>query len=167
MNDTAPEFGVAGAESGTPGGDKPRREFLTCRLGAEPYGIDILRVQEIREFDVLTRVPHVAPYVRGVINLRGAIVPIVDLGMMFGFPEPIALESASVIVLHAERRQLGLAVTGVSDVIALADDEILPPPDLGQREIEAAVTGIGVVEGASILLLDVDYLLGRFRSGAQ
>ena len=111
--------------------------------------------------------PHVAPYVRGVINLRGAIVPIVDLGLMFGFPEPIDLESASVIVLHAERRLLGLAVTGVSDVIALAEDEILPPPDLGQREIEAAVSGIGVVDGASVLLLDVDYLLGRFRSGGQ
>ena len=164
MSESAPEFGVAGGDGGI---ERARREFLTCRLGAEPYGIDILRVQEIRKFDVLTRVPHVAPYVRGVINLRGAIVPIVDLGLMFGFPEPIDLESASVIVLHAERRLLGLAVTGVSDVIALAEDEILPPPDLGQREIEAAVSGIGVVDGASVLLLDVDYLLGRFRGGGQ
>ena len=167
MNETAPEFGVAGAEAGTQAGERPRREFLTCRLGAEPYGIDILRVQEIREFDVLTRVPHVAPYVRGVINLRGAIVPIVDLGLMFGFPDPIDLKRASVIVLHAERRQLGLAVTSVSDVIALADDEIVPAPDLGQRAIDAAVSGIATVDGTSVLLLDVGHLLERIRGGAQ
>ena len=159
-------FAVMGAEPGTPAGEKPRREFLTCRLGAEPYGIDILRVQEIRTFGGMTRVPHVAAFVRGVINLRGAIVPIVDLGLMFGFAEPIALETASVIVLNAERRLVGLAVSGVSDVIALADDEILPPPDLGQRAIDTAVIGICAVEGGSVLLLDVDHLLGRIRGGA-
>jgi purine-binding chemotaxis protein CheW len=145
------------------GDDRARREFLTCRLGDETYGIDILRVQEIRELDAVTRVPRVAPFVRGVINLRGAIVPIVDLGLMFGFPAPIALEKASAIVLNADRRMVGLVVSSVCDVLALAEDEILPPPDLGDRTIAHAVSGIGSQASGSVLLLDVDHLLGRIR----
>jgi purine-binding chemotaxis protein CheW len=150
--------------------DRPRREFLTCRLGEESYGIDILQVQEIREIDRVTRVPHVAAYVRGVINLRGAIVPIVDLGLMFGFPEPIKLEEASAIVLNTHQRLVGLAVASVSDVIALAADEILPAPELGERAIGAAIAGIGMRRDAkpgegpsSILLLDVEHVLKRVR----
>ncbi len=151
-------------------GERPRREFLTCRLGDETYGIDILKVQEIRELERVTRVPQVAAFVRGVINLRGAIVPIVDLGLMFGFPAPIPLEKASAIVLNVDRRMVGLVVASVSDVVALADDEILPAPDLGERTIATAIQGIGARreggaegEAASILLLDVDHLLRRIR----
>jgi len=145
------------------GRERPRREFLTCRLGEESYGIDILRVQEIRQIDRVTRVPHVASFTRGVINLRGAIVPIVDLGLMFGFAQPIALEQASAIILTAGQRLVGLVVSGVSDVIALADEDIRPAPDLGARAVSEALSGIGIVEGASVLLLDVDHLLRRIR----
>ena len=154
-----------------PGAEAARREFLTCRLGDELYGIDILQVQEIREIDRVTRVPHVASFVRGVINLRGAIVPIVDLGLMFGFPEPLPLEKASAIVLNVDRRMVGLVVASVSDVVALAEGEILPPPDLGERAIGRAIAGIGTRSdsgeeeggGASLLLLDVRHLLRRVR----
>jgi purine-binding chemotaxis protein CheW len=151
------------------GDDKARREFLTCRLGEETYGIDILKVQEIRELEAVTRVPRVASFVRGVINLRGAIVPIVDLGLMFGFPEPIGLEKASTIVLHVDRRMVGLVVQSVSDVLALAEDEILPAPDLGDRAVAHAIWGIGTrheanqSESGSILLIDVEHLLARIR----
>jgi purine-binding chemotaxis protein CheW len=147
-----------------------RREFLTCRLGDEAYGVDILKVQEIREVNEVTRVPHVASFVRGVINLRGAIVPIVDLGLMFGFPEPIALKDASAIVLNVDHRMVGLVVASVSDVLALSDEEILPAPDLGTRAIGAAIEGIGARRGAnpgemdsSFLLLDVDHIMRRIR----
>ena len=147
--------------------EAPKREFLTCRLGDETYAVDILQVQEIREVNEVTRVPHVAPFVRGVINLRGAIVPIVDLGLMFGFPEPARLEGASAIVLDVDRRLLGLVVSSVSDVLALAEDEISPTPELGTRAIAAAIAGIGTRRGAnsasSVLLLDVDYVLRRVR----
>ena len=152
--------------------EAPRREFLTFRLGDEHYGIDILRVQEIREIDRVTRVPHVASFVRGVINLRGAIVPIVDLGLMFGFPEPLPVEKASAIVLNVDRRMVGLVVAGVSDVVALAEEEILPPPELGERAIGRAFEGIGTRReagdgdgegGASLLLLDVRHLMRRVR----
>jgi purine-binding chemotaxis protein CheW len=155
---------------GAAGAEAARREFLTCRLGEEHYGIDILQVQEIREIDRVTRVPHVAPYVRGVINLRGAIVPIVDLGLLFGFAEPLPVEKASVIVLNVEHRMVGLVVASVSDVVALAEHEILPPPELGDRAIARAIMGIGTrkesgaeEDDASLLLLDVQHLLRRVR----
>ena len=143
--------------------ERARREFLTCTLGLESYGIDILQVQEIRKIDHVTRIPHVARFVRGVINLRGAIVPVVDLGIMFGFPEPLALQDASAIVLNVDGRLVGLAVSSVSDVLALAEDEILPAPDLGVRAVGAAISGIGVQEGISVLLLDVGHLMRRVR----
>lgn len=164
------DMAMADADAQSHGKERPRREFLTCRLGDETYGIDILKVQEIREIDVVTRVPHVAAFVRGVINLRGAIVPIVDLGLMFGFPEPIALKDASAIVLNVDRRLVGLVVASVSDVIALAEDEIVPAPELGGRAIGAAIEGIGTRREASpeeraenVLLLDVDHLIRRIR----
>lgn len=145
-----------------------RREFLTCRLGEESYGIDILQVQEIREVKQVTRVPHVAHYVRGVVNLRGAIVPVVDLGLMFGFPEPIAIEDASAIVLNVDHRLVGLVVSSVSDVLALADDEILPAPEIGAKRIGSAISGIGARKGDgagrdSVLLLDVAHIMRRIR----
>ena len=144
-----------------------RREFLTFRLGEETYGIDILQVQEIRGIELVTRIPHVARFVRGVINLRGAIVPVVDLGLMFGFPEPLPLDQASAIVLNTDRRLVGLAVSAVSDVIGLADNEILPPPELGSRAVGSALQGIGArggeSGGASVLLLDVSHLMQRVR----
>jgi purine-binding chemotaxis protein CheW len=151
------------------GAEKVRREFLTCRLGEETYGIDILKVQEIRELDRVTRVPRVASCVRGVINLRGSIVPVVDLGLMFGFPAPIALEAASAIVLNVDKRLVGLVVDSVADAVALADDEILPAPELADRAVAEAISGIGARREAhsdtvtSILLLDVDRLLARIR----
>jgi purine-binding chemotaxis protein CheW len=147
--------------------EAPKREFLTCRMGDETYAVDILQVQEIREVNEVTRVPHVAPFVRGVINLRGAIVPIVDLGLMFGFSEPAKLAGASAIVLDVDRRLVGLVVSSVSDVLALAEDEISPTPELGTRAIAAAIAGIGTrrgtSEGSSVLILDVDYVMRRVR----
>jgi chemotaxis signal transduction protein len=149
------------------GDDRAKREFLTCKLGDETYAVDILQVQEIREVNDVTRVPHVAPFVRGVINLRGAIVPVVDLGLMFGFAEPLPLQGASAIVLDVDNRLVGLVVSSVSDVLALAEEEIAPTPELGTRAIAAAIAGIGTRRGGgageSVLLLDVDYVMKRVR----
>jgi purine-binding chemotaxis protein CheW len=161
------ETDMAQADALGPGAEQARREFLTFRLGDEDYGIDILQVQEIREIDVVTRVPRVAAFVRGVINLRGAIVPIVDLGLMFGFPEPLALKGASAVVLNVEGRLVGLVVSGVSDVLALADEEIVPAPELGGRAIGAAILGIGTREGVSVLLLDVDHVMKRIKEDRE
>jgi purine-binding chemotaxis protein CheW len=173
MNAQVPIVEWAQAEE-SPGADAARREFLTFTLGGEHYGIDILQVQEIREIDHVTRVPQVARFVRGVINLRGAIVPIVDLGLMFGFPEALPLEKASVIVLNAERRMVGLVVASVSDVVGLAEDEILPAPEMGERAIGRAIAGIGMRREASqesadssLLLLDVAHVMRRIREDRE
>jgi purine-binding chemotaxis protein CheW len=173
MNTQAPIAEWAPAED-TTGADAARREFLTFTLGGEHYGIDILKVQEIREIDHVTRVPQVVRFVRGVINLRGAIVPIVDLGLMFGFPEPLPLEKASVIVLNAEHRSVGLVVASVSDVVGLAEDEILPSPEMGERAIGRAIAGIGTrreasqdAADASLLLLDVGHVMRRIREDRE
>jgi purine-binding chemotaxis protein CheW len=120
-------------------------------------------VQEIRQIYHVTRVPKVARNVRGVVNLRGEIVPIVDLALLFGFPQALSLEEASVIVLKVDGRLVGLAVSSVSDVIGLADEEILPAPELGDRAIANAISGIGSRDGSSLLLLDVDQLMKRVR----
>jgi purine-binding chemotaxis protein CheW len=151
------------ADLAAPVAEAARQEFLTCRLGDETYGIDILKVQEIRQIDRVTRVPKVARHVRGVLNLRGEIVPIVDLALLFGFPQPLSLMDASVIVLKVDGRLVGLAVSSVSDVIGLADEEILPAPELGDRAIANAISGIGSRDGSSLLLLDVDQLMKRVR----
>ena len=173
MSAQAPIVEWGQAEEGA-NADAERREFLTFTLGGEHYGIDILQVQEIREIDHVTRVPQVARFVRGVINLRGAIVPIVDLGLMFGFPEPLPLEKASVIVLNAERRMVGLVVASVSDVVGLAEDEILPSPEMGERAIGRAIAGIGTRReanqesgDASLLLLDVAHVMRRIREDRE
>jgi len=141
-----------------------RREFLTFRLGAESYAVDILKVQEIRDIERVTRVPHVPPFLRGVINLRGAIVPVVDLGLMLGFPQPLDLATASAIVINAGGRFTGLAVASVSDVMGFTDEEIRPAPELGaERAGVAAIAGIAVRDATSLLILDVDRLLARIR----
>jgi purine-binding chemotaxis protein CheW len=168
------DLALAPSMDDTHAAEAPRREFLTCTLAGETYGVDILQVQEIREIDHVTRVPHVAPYVRGVINLRGAIVPIVDLGLMFGFPEAIALKAASAIVLDVDNRLVGLVVSSVSDVVGLTEEEIRPAPDLGERAIAHALVGIGTrhdaqgrEEAGSILLLDVEHLMRRIREDRE
>jgi purine-binding chemotaxis protein CheW len=104
--------------------------------------------------------------VRGVVNLRGAIVPIVDLGLLFGFPEPLPLAGASAVVLDVAGRKVGVVVSSVSDVVALADDEIAPTPEMGSRAVGAAIQGIGTPQGraaSSVLLLDVDVVMKRIR----
>jgi purine-binding chemotaxis protein CheW len=160
MIDDAAATGMDGLAAGL---EDQRREFLTFRLGDETYGIDILQVQEIREIEQFTRVPRVASFVRGVINLRGSIVPIADLGLLCGFSDAIAVKGASAIILNAGRRHVGLVVSSVSDVVGLADEEIAPAPDLGERAVGAAIAGIGKRDGTSILLLDVEHVLQRIR----
>ena len=143
--------------------DPQGHEYLAFTIGDEEYGIDILTVQEIRGYDLVTRIAGAPAFLKGVINLRGEIVPIVDLGLMFGFPEALRLEEGSAIVLNVAGRLVGLAVSSVSDVIGLAEGEILPAPDLGDRAIATAISGIGTRGEDSLLLLDVDRLLGRVR----
>jgi purine-binding chemotaxis protein CheW len=143
----------------------PPREFLTFTLAGEEYGIDILKVQEIRGYDAVTRIPNAPDFVRGVINLRGTIVPVVDLRTKFRLPDARYDEFTAMIVVNAARRVVGVVVDGVCDVAPLARDEIHIAPEFGGAIDGRFLTGIGTRDGRMLILLDIEGLLGSTEFG--
>src|SRR5262245_17868198 len=139
-------------------------QVLTFTLGAETYGVDILRVQEIRGWSPVTRVPQSPPHVLGVLNLRGSIVPIVDLRMRFRLEQAEYTAITVIIVLSVEtahgRRDLGVVVDGVSDVIDINVADIKLPPDLGTQTSTEFIHGLLTVGEHMVMLLDIDRLVG-------
>jgi purine-binding chemotaxis protein CheW len=135
-------------------------EYLTYRLGAEEYGVDIQKVQEIRSCETPTRIPGAPAYVKGVVNLRGVIVPIVDLRLKLGCERADYNPFTVVIVLAVHKRVVGVVVDSVSDVLDLQAEAIKPPPDLAAGEASEFVTGIASVAERMLMLVDMDCLLG-------
>lgn len=137
-------------------------EVLTCRLGAEEYGMDILAVQEIRRFEAPTRIANAAAHMRGVMNLRGVIVPIVDLRHLLQMPADIGASTVTVVV-RVNGRTVGLVVDAVSDVVALAPDQIQPPPAFSAAVHADFIVGLAQLSSAEgqrlLLLLDLGALL--------
>ncbi|MES3013756.1 MAG: chemotaxis protein CheW [Pseudomonadota bacterium] len=133
----------------------PAQEFLAFRLGSEEYGIDILRVQEIRSYESPTRIAGAPNDLLGVINLRGVIVPIIDMRLNLRLEQATYDSHTAVIVLGVAGRVIGLVVDSVSDVIELAPEQINPVPELGESTAHA-LRGIGSLEGRMLLLLDID-----------
>ncbi|MDB6060496.1 MAG: chemotaxis protein CheW [Verrucomicrobiaceae bacterium] len=136
------------------------REFLTFVLGAEEYGIDILCVQEIRGYDAVTKIANAPAFIKGVINLRGAIVPIIDLRLRFNLERVDYNEFTVVIILNVLNRTLGIVVDGVSDVIALASADIKPAPDFSSTFDTQYLMGLGTVDDRMLILVDIEKLLG-------
>jgi purine-binding chemotaxis protein CheW len=137
----------------------PMREFLAFRLGDEDYAIDILKVQEIRVFDAVTRLPGAPEFIRGVINLRGLIAPVVDLRLKFGFPNPVYGPFTVLIVLHVRGRLVAIVVDAVADVVRLPEAEIKPPPELATAVGTEYITGLGTAGGRMLILLDIEKLV--------
>lgn len=135
------------------------REFLTFTLGREEYGIDILRVQEIRGYDAVTAIANSPPFIKGVINLRGIIVPIVDLRVKFNLPQVTYDAFTVVIILNIAQRTVGIVVDGVSDVVSLGDDQIKPPPEFGAACDTEYLTGLGVNDQHMLILVDIEKLM--------
>jgi len=135
------------------------KEFLSFRLGAEEYGIDILAVREIRAFERPTRIANAPEFILGVVNLRGVIVPIVDLRLKFGMPEPRYDGSTVVIILNVANRVLGIVVDSVSDVIALQDGEIRPAPEFSAAVGADFVKGLASVSDRMLILVDIGMLM--------
>lgn len=135
------------------------REYLTFRLGSEEYGIDILTVQEIRSHEPPTRIAHAPTYLKGVINLRGVIVPVVDLRDRFGCASAELNAFTVVIVLHLGQRTVGVVVDSVSDVLELAEDNIKPAPAIACAIDASYITGLGSVAERTLILLDIQALL--------
>jgi purine-binding chemotaxis protein CheW len=134
-------------------------EVLAFRLGTEEYGVDILKVQEIRRHDPVTRIANAPDHIKGLINLRGIIVPIVDLRRRFQLGDCENELSSVVIVLSLATRVIGMVVDSVSDVVSLAAEEMCPPPQLGTALDTDFLHGIGTVDGRMLILLDIERLM--------
>lgn len=151
------------------GSNTGSNQVLTFTLGEETYGVDILRVQEIRGFSPVTRIPQSPPHILGVLNLRGSIVPIVDLRMRFHLERAEYTPLTVIIVLSVEspvgRRDFGVVVDGVSDVIDVPVSDVKPAPELGDQVSTEFIEGLASVSGRMVMLLDIDQLIGRDVTG--
>jgi purine-binding chemotaxis protein CheW len=140
-----------------------RAQFLTFKLGAEQYGVAILRVREIRGFSPVTRIPRSPDFVLGVLNLRGAIVPVLDMRLRFALDNADYTPTTVTIVLSVgtgdAERQVGIVVDAVSDVLEMPAAEIQPPPDFGAGVDARFISGLASLETNMVMLLDVDRLL--------
>jgi purine-binding chemotaxis protein CheW len=134
-------------------------ELLTFTLGNEEYGIDILKVQEIRGYEAVTTIAHAPEFIKGVINLRGIIVPIVDMRIKFNLGNVSYDETTVVIVLNFANRVVGMVVDGVSDVITLKADQIKPAPEFGASLDTKYLMGLGTVDDRMIILVDIERLM--------
>jgi purine-binding chemotaxis protein CheW len=134
-------------------------EVLSFRLGQEEYGISILKVQEIRGYDSVTRIANAPPFLKGVINLRGQIVPIVDMRLRFNLGEAAYDSFTVVIILNIGHHVIGMVVDSVSDVVTLARDAIKPAPALGSAIDAECLHGLGVVGERMLILLDIERLM--------
>lgn len=134
-------------------------EFLTFRLGGEEYGIDILTVKEIRGHDPVTRIANSPTFIKGVINLRGTIVPVVDLRHKFNLEHAADQRQSVVIILNVAQRVVGVVVDSVSDVIALTAEQIKPAPEFGGGLATDFIRGLGSIDGRMLIMVDIEKLM--------
>ncbi len=134
-------------------------EFLTFTLGEEEFGVDILKVQEIRGYDTVTRIPDTPDYIKGVINLRGTIVPIVDLRIKFSVGVAEYTPFTVVIILNIGGRVVGMVVDAVSDVISLKPEQIRPAPDFASSVDTAYIMGLGALGERMLIVVDIERLM--------
>ncbi|UVT14523.1 MAG: chemotaxis protein CheW [Nitrospira sp.] len=134
-------------------------QFLTFNLGDEFYGVDILRVQEIKGYTAVTKIPNTPPHIKGVLNLRGTIVPIVELRTKFSLPTIEYTPFTVIIVVVVRDKVMGLVVDSVSDVLNIDAKEIQSPPKFGANVDVTFISGIGKSGDKLVALLDIDRLL--------
>ena len=151
----APNASIAGAANGA--------QYLTFVCGGEEYGVEILRVQEIKGWDHVTRVPYAPPYVLGVMNLRGMIVPVIDLRIRLNLQQSNFDASTVVIVVRVQtsrgEKTVGIVVDAVSEVYSVPAESVKPIPDLGSIADGACVKSIATVDGKMVMLLDINELV--------
>ena len=145
--------------------DAGTKQYLTFLLAGEEYGVNILKVKEIRGWEQPTLLPNTAEYVLGVINLRGMVVPVMDLRKRFGMQQVELGKTAVVVVVkvsHSGReRTIGMVVDAVSEVYNISDETIMPSPDLGGTISDEYVKGLATIQDKMIILLDIDYLINE------
>ena len=143
----------------TPASEALRREFLTFRIGAEEYGMDILKVQEIRGYEAVTSIANAPSFIKGVINLRGIIVPIIDLRIKFNLDNVEYNQFTVVIILSLSNRVVGVVVDGVSDVLTLTPDQIKEAPSLSSSLDIGYIIGMGAIDQKMLILVDIEKLM--------
>jgi purine-binding chemotaxis protein CheW len=139
--------------------NKQPNEFLTFTLGHEEYGADILKVQEIRSYEAPTTIANAPAFLKGVVNLRGVIVPIVDMRIKFGLAEATYNQFTVVIILNVAQRVVGMVVDSVSDVIELSGEQIREAPQFGATLDTEYITGLGTVGERMLILVDIEKLM--------
>lgn len=135
------------------------QEYLTFTLGSEEYAIDILKVQEIRGYEQPTAIANAPAFIKGVINLRGTIVPIVDMRLKFGVGEADYTSFTVVIILNIGTRVVGIVVDGVSDVTALRNDQIRPAPEFAATVDTRYIQGLGTLNERMLIVVDIERLM--------
>ncbi|MGJ7612074.1 MULTISPECIES: chemotaxis protein CheW [unclassified Variovorax] len=145
--------------------DAARLEVVTFKLGEEEYGIDIQKVQELRGYDAVTRIANAPDYIKGVVNLRGIIVPIIDMRIKFKLGDPTYDQFTVVIVLNIGGRVVGMVVDSVSDVITLTGDQIKPAPEMGSVLDADYLIGLGTLDERMLILVDIDRLMSSDEMG--
>jgi purine-binding chemotaxis protein CheW len=140
-------------------------EFLTFRLGEEEYGIEILKVQEIRGYDSITQIANAPEFIKGVVNLRGIIVPIIDMRIKFRLGNANYDQFTVVIILNVAGRVMGIVVDGVSDVISLEAEQMRPTPGFGSVIDTEYIMGLGTVDERMLILIDIEKLMGSSDMG--
>ena len=140
-------------------------EFLAFTLGAEEYGIDIQRVQELRGYDAVTHIANAPAFLKGVVNLRGTIVPIVDMRIKFNLGTPTYDQFTVVIILNVAERVVGMVVDSVSDVITLTPEQIRPAPEMDAAVNLDYLIGLGTLEQRMLILVDIERLMSSAEIG--
>ena len=140
-------------------------EFLTFRLGGEEYGMEILKVQEIRGYDSITQIANAPEFIKGVVNLRGIIVPIIDMRIKFRLGKANYDQFTVVIILNVAGRVMGVVVDGVSDVISLEAEQMRPTPGFGSVIDTEYIMGLGTVEERMLILIDIEKLMSSSDMG--
>jgi purine-binding chemotaxis protein CheW len=141
------------------------RELIAFAVGKQEFCIDVMSVREIRGWTPATVLPHSQSFVRGVINLRGAVLPIVDLAVRLGFPPAEVMGRHVIIVVQVGSQFVGLLVDAVSDILSVSDSEVLPPPDVASDMAKRFVCGLLAMEGRMISILSVDSVLPEQEQG--
>ena len=145
--------------------DGAGREFLAFTLGSEEYGIDILKVQEIRGYESVTRIANAPEFIKGVINLRGIIIPVVDMRIKFKLGTPVYDQFTVVIILNINGRIMGMVVDSVSDVTTLTSEQIKPAPEMGTAFNSDYLIGLGTIDERMLILVDIDKLMSSGEMG--
>jgi purine-binding chemotaxis protein CheW len=140
-------------------------EFLAFTLGQEEYGIDIQKVQELRGYDAVTRIANAPEYIKGVVNLRGIIVPIIDMRIKFNLGTPTYDQFTVVIILNMASRVMGMVVDSVSDVITLSPEQVKPAPEMGSVLDTDYLIGLGTLDERMLILVDIDKLMSSDEMG--